>query len=96
MKNRSLHHGITCSSYDAMFDTRTNIVMKFTSLPESIIHKLKSDDDLKTTLNSIKTTHKINAEKQNEKKIDTSSILTFILSILTKNQLILHNRDKNR
>lgn len=48
-------------------------------------------------LNFIKTTHEINAEKQNEKKLDdTSTILTFILPILTKNQLILHNRNKKR
>lgn len=74
MKNRSLHHGIKCSPYEAMFGTRAKIGLKSTSLPESIIHKLKSDEDLETALNSIKTTHEINAEKHIEKKsIDTSS-----------------------
>ncbi|XP_008189275.1 KRAB-A domain-containing protein 2-like, partial [Acyrthosiphon pisum] len=73
MKNRSLYHGIKCSPYEAMFGTRAKIGLKSTSLPESIIHKLKSDEDLETALNSIKTTYEINAEKHIEKKsIDTS------------------------
>jgi len=57
-----------------MFDTRAKIGLKSTSIPESIIHQLKSNEDLETALNSIRTTHKINAEKQIENKsIDTSS-----------------------
>jgi len=51
MKNRSLHHVIKCSTYEAMFGTRAKIGLKFTSLPESIIHKLKTDEDLETALN---------------------------------------------
>lgn len=61
MKNRSLHHGIKCSPYEAMFGTRAKIGLKSTPLPESIIYKLKTDDDLETELNSINTNH----EKKN-------------------------------
>ena len=74
MINRSLDHGIKCSLYEAMFGTQAKIGLKSTSLWESIIHKLKSDEDLETAQNSIKTIFEKNAEKQNEKKVfDTSS-----------------------
>ncbi|XP_026814091.1 LOW QUALITY PROTEIN: KRAB-A domain-containing protein 2-like [Rhopalosiphum maidis] len=74
MKNRSLHHGIKCSPYEAMFDTREKIGLKSTSLPENIIHKLKTDEDLETALNSINTTHEKKTKKQSkEKSVDTSS-----------------------
>ncbi|XP_025420234.1 uncharacterized protein LOC112690438 [Sipha flava] len=63
MKNRSLHYGIKCSPYEAMLGTRVKIGLKSTSLPESIIHKLKTDEDLETALNSINI----------EKSVDTSS-----------------------
>lgn len=42
-----------CSPYAATFRTWEEIGMKSTSLPESIIHKLKSDEDLEIALNSI-------------------------------------------
>ncbi|XP_025423225.1 KRAB-A domain-containing protein 2-like [Sipha flava] len=63
MKNRSLHYEIKCSPYEAMFGIRAKIGLKSTSLPKSIIHKLKTDEDLETALNSINT----------EKSVDTSS-----------------------
>jgi len=46
MRNRSLHYGIKCSSFEAMFCTLVKIGLKSTSLPDSVIHKLKSDEDL--------------------------------------------------
>lgn len=57
-----------------MFGTRAKIGLKSTSLPESIIHKLKTDEDLETALNSINTTHEKKTEKQpKEKSVNTSS-----------------------
>lgn len=43
MKNRSLHHAIKYSLYEDMFGMRTKVGLKYTSLPESIISKLKLD-----------------------------------------------------
>lgn len=74
MKNRSLHHGIKCSPYEAMFGTWAKIGLKSTSLPESIIHKLNTDDDLETALNSINTNHeKITEILPKEKSVGTST-----------------------
>jgi len=87
MKNRSLHHEIKCSPYKAMFGTRTKIVLKSTSLPESVIHKLKTDDNFETTLNSINTNHEKKL-KYNLKKSLLIHLLKKIL-MLTKNELIL-------
>ena len=57
-----------------LFGTRAKIGLKSTSLPESIIHKLKTDEDLETALNSINTTYEKKTEIQpKEKSIDTSS-----------------------
>jgi len=94
MKNRSLHHGIKCSPYKAMFGTRAKIGLKSTSLPESIIHKLKSDEDLETALNSIKTTNEIIAENRIEKNLLIRLLKK--ISIFTKNQLILYNQERKR
>ncbi|XP_015377277.1 PREDICTED: KRAB-A domain-containing protein 2-like [Diuraphis noxia] len=75
MKNRSLlYHGIKCSPYEAIFGTRAKIGFKSTTLLESIIHKLKTNDDLETTLNSINTNHEKKTEIQpKEKSVDTSA-----------------------
>ncbi|KAF0733683.1 Uncharacterized protein FWK35_00034346 [Aphis craccivora] len=74
MKNRSLHHGIKCSPYEAMFGTRTKIGLKSKSLLESIIHKLNTDNDLEAALNSINTNHGKKTEIQpKEISVDTST-----------------------
>jgi len=46
-----------------MLGTRAKIGLKSTSLPASIIHILKSDENLEIALNSIQTTIEKNAEK---------------------------------
>ncbi|KAF0751498.1 Uncharacterized protein FWK35_00017714 [Aphis craccivora] len=92
MKNRSLHHGINCSSYEAMFGTRAKIGLKSTSLPVSIIHKLKNDDDLETAPNSINTNHgKITEIQLKEKSVDTS-ILLKILMFEERADIIIQSR----
>jgi len=68
MKNRSLNHGIKCSSYEGMFETLNKIGLKSTSQPDSIIYRLKSDGDLEITLNSLETSKRLEKMLRNETK----------------------------
>jgi len=84
MKNRSLHHAIKCSPCEAVFGTRAKTGLKSTSLPGSIINKLKSDEDLETALSSIY----LYGPPLKMKKYPLKT------SILTKTQLMLYNQDR--
>jgi len=53
MKNRSLHHGIKCSPYEAMFECNAKIGLKSSVLPISIINKLKTEEDLEAAITFI-------------------------------------------
>lgn len=55
MKNQSLHHGIKCSPYEAMFGCSTKIGLKSSVLPISIINKLKTEEDLEAAITSMTT-----------------------------------------
>lgn len=66
MKNRSLHHGIKCSPYEAMFGTTAKIELKSTPLPYNIIENLRSEEDLEEALNSININDKYDKEEEND------------------------------
>lgn len=68
MKNRSLHHALKCSPYEAMFGTQVKIGLKSTSY--RIIDKLKSDKNLETALNSISVQTTIENEEISVENID--------------------------
>lgn len=69
MKNRSLHSGIKCSPYEAMFGTKAKIGLKSTLLPINIISDLRTEEDLETALNSISTTSNSNNDIENTEGI---------------------------
>ncbi|XP_029342294.1 KRAB-A domain-containing protein 2-like [Acyrthosiphon pisum] len=69
MKNRSLHSGIKCSTYEAMFGTKAKIGLKSTLLPINIISDLRTEEDLETALNSISTTSNSNNNIENTEGI---------------------------
>lgn len=76
MKNRSLHHGIKCSPYEAMFGCSAKIGLKSSVLPISIINKLKTEEDLEAAITSMNTgdhckvDETLIEEKNEEEKID--------------------------
>ena len=69
MKNRSLHSGIKCSPYEAMFGIKAKIGLKSTLLPINIISDLRTEEDLETALNSISTTSNSNNNIENTEGI---------------------------
>ncbi|XP_060874754.1 KRAB-A domain-containing protein 2-like [Metopolophium dirhodum] len=76
IKNRSLHHGIKCSQYEAMFGCSAKIGLKSSLLPISIINKLKTEEDLEAAITSMNTgdhsefDEALIEENDEEKKID--------------------------
>jgi len=66
MKNRSLHSGIKCSPYEAMFGTKAKIGLKSTLLAINIISNLRTEEDLEKALNSIYTVSNSNDEIENK------------------------------
>ena len=53
MKNRSYHHGIKCSPYEAMFGQLMKVGLKMSNLPEDVIANLNSEEDLEEVINSM-------------------------------------------
>ncbi|XP_060873520.1 SCAN domain-containing protein 3-like [Metopolophium dirhodum] len=76
IKNRTLHHGIKCSQYEAMFGCSAKIGLKSSLLPISIINKLKTEEDLEAAITSMNTgdhsefDEALIEEINEEKKID--------------------------
>ncbi|XP_008189894.1 KRAB-A domain-containing protein 2-like [Acyrthosiphon pisum] len=54
-KNRSLHHGIKCSSDEAIFGCSAKMGLKSSVLPIAIINKLKTEEDLEAAITSMNT-----------------------------------------
>ncbi|XP_060882078.1 KRAB-A domain-containing protein 2-like [Metopolophium dirhodum] len=55
IKNRSLHHRIKCSQYEAMFGCSAKIGLKSSLLPISIINKLITEEDLEAAITPMNT-----------------------------------------
>ncbi|XP_060876491.1 KRAB-A domain-containing protein 2-like [Metopolophium dirhodum] len=76
IKNRSLHHGIKCSQYEAMFGCSAKIGLKSSLLLISIINKLITEEYLEATITSMNTgdhsefDEALIEENDEEKKID--------------------------
>lgn len=64
MKNRSFHHGIKSSPYEAMFGSRAKIGLNNCVLPMHVVEKLKTEEDLEKALNTIE--EKESKEKNKE------------------------------
>lgn len=64
MKNRSFHHGIKSSPYEAMFGSRAKIGLNNCILPMHVVEKLKTEEDLEKALNTIEEEE--NKEKNKE------------------------------
>ncbi|KAF0751652.1 KRAB-A domain-containing protein 2-like [Aphis craccivora] len=64
MKNRSFHHGIKSSPYEAMFGSRAKIGLNNCILPMHVVEKFKTEEDLEKALNTIEEEE--NKEKNKE------------------------------
>lgn len=100
MINRAFHHGIKCSSYEAMFGCKAKIGLNNCILPKHIVEKLKTKDDLEKALNTAIGEEKNIESKEKENKwrkrrrteTNCDNVLnSWKLSILTKRTKSVHN-----